>query len=244
MKRIRLMGVALIAIVALGALVSASAFAELPEILPVPTPKEPANFTSVSGGVVVLLTGHTSVVCSGANNKGRFTSQNAGTVEVEFKECKKTVNGKTSPCLSPGQAAETILTGGEEQVATVLPTGTLDLGLWIKPYQDKTSTEMLSFECGVIKFVILGSVFSVVDNIKGELLKDLEKFKELKTLWKEGAVLSEQGIKECMSLAALCLKEGKPNVFQLEVEFGKGHELAALIADATLKFEKEYEVHF
>src|ERR1700759_3374108 len=55
MKRIRLLGLALIALIALGAYASASAFAEDPTILPVPTAGEPASFTAESTGTLTFV---------------------------------------------------------------------------------------------------------------------------------------------------------------------------------------------
>jgi hypothetical protein len=54
MKRIRRMGPVLIALFALGAIASASASAENPEILPVPTKASPLRFTSATTGALTL----------------------------------------------------------------------------------------------------------------------------------------------------------------------------------------------
>jgi len=72
-----------------------------------------------------------------------------------------------------------------------------------------------------------------VDNAVGNLLKDLEKFKVVKVLWKESATTKMQEITECMLLKTLCEHEGVARVFLLETEVGKGHELVTMIADAT-----------
>jgi hypothetical protein len=242
MKRIRLMGLALIAIFALAALASASAFAENPEILPVPTAANPAKFTSTAGKTELHTTKDVKTVCQKAKNKGQFTSQDLGTVDITFEECT-TEEGKVT-CKSPGQATGVILVEGEMDLVDVLPTGTLDLGVAITPHQDGNVNEMLSYTCGLIKALILGTVIGVVDNAAGNLLKDLEKFNEVKVLWKQNAELGEQEIKECDLLKAFCEEGGKKKLFLLLADFGKGHELAAEIADATLLFEKTWEVHF
>jgi len=241
MKRIRLLSLALIALFALGAFASAGAFAENPEILPVVEKGKPLKFTSEAGRTDLHSTKGVLTICLKAKNKGEFTSQDLGLVLIDFEECKS----EGANCNSPGDAAGVILTLGDMHLVDVLPTGTLDLGLWIEPKEELPGTGMLTFKCGgILSAVILGSVIGVVDNVKtGELLKDLEKFKEIKVLWKE-KTLGEQEIKTCDLLKAFCFEGEKAKVFELKVDFGKGEELASEIADATLKFEKEIEVHF
>lgn len=236
MKRIRLLGLALIAVFALGAFASASAFAENPEILPVPSAGSPANFTSVAGEAKLVTSGGSEITCTKATNKGLFTSQDLGTVDITFEGCKFPGIGK---CTSPGQAGGVILTEGDLHLVDVLVAGTLDLGVVITPHEDGNS-KPLTFTCGGIATVeVTGAVIGVVDNSAGALLKENTKFKELKVLWKQSST-GEQEIKECMFSKAFC--EGKK--FLLESNAGLGVELAAEIADATLTFEKEYEVHF
>jgi hypothetical protein len=236
MKRIRLLGLTLIALIALGAFASANAFAELPEILPVPTAANPAKFTSEAPTEAKLITTKDNEVkCKKAKNKGEFTSQDAGTVLIEFEGCE----AFSLPCNSEGDKAGVILLKGAMQLVDVLPTGTLDLGIWIEP-KNAAGTKDLSFTCGgIFTITVLGSVIGVIDNAKGELLTTGTKAKEFKALWKQ-AKLGEQEIKECMSLKALCEK----GPFELKADVGEGEELAAEIADATLIFEKEISVDF
>jgi len=241
MKRTAILSLTLIAIFALGALAPASGFAENPEILPVPTTTTPLGFTSESGSTKLVGTKEgNEVTCQKAKNKGSFTSQDAGKVDITFEECK----AKGMNCTSPGESPGVILTEGEIQLVDILPTATLDLGIWLKPAQDGNMNAMLTFKCGpVIEFIILGSVIGSIDNAASELLLPNTKTKELKGLWKE-TTRGEQQIKECMMLKALCELNGAAILFLLEIEEGKGHELAAEIADATFKFEHEIEVHF
>lgn len=234
MKRIRLMGLALLALFALGILVASSASAELPEILPVPTVEKPAKFTSEAGEVELETTVGTRVTCKKAKNKGEFDTQDEGFVLVDFEGCKD----EGANCNSPGDAAGVILTFGNMEAVDILPGGVLRLGLWIEPEEEEKIAD-LTFTCGVVKVTMLGSVIGAVENAAGGTLLDLEKFKELKVLWKR-TTLGEQEIKECMTLIVLC----KKGPFELRATFGLGEELAALVADATVKFEKEYEVHF
>jgi hypothetical protein len=237
MKRIRLLGIALIAVFSLGALVASSAMAEV-SILPTPTAEKPAKFTGESTGTETLLesSAGTKVKCKKATSKGEFTSERAGTGKIDFEECESA----GSKCNSPSDATGVILTSGSTQLVDVLPTGTLDLGLWIEA-KEASGTGNLTFKCGFISVTVSGSVLGVVDNAAGALLKDLEKGKEFKVLWKatEG-VKGEQQIKTCDLNKVFC--EGK--TFELKSNFGFGAELSAEIADAKLVFENEVEFHF
>jgi hypothetical protein len=151
MKRIRILGLAFVAIFALAALASASAFAENPEILPVPTTTKPANFTGTAGVTLLHTTLDNDIIeCKRAENKGQLTSQDLGTVDITFKECKS----GTTTCNTKGQAKEEVLVEGEIDLVDVLPTGTLDLGFAVKPYKDGNPTEMVVIECGLVKEIL------------------------------------------------------------------------------------------
>jgi hypothetical protein len=243
MKRIRLMGLMLIALFALGAFASASAFAENPTLLnstgEVPTAAKPIKFESKStAGTETILTGTKGkeIVCSGATNKGEFTSQDAGTVLIIFKGCE---SGLKSGVLCTGvedKTAGEILTKLNAQLVDVLISGTLDLGIWLEPKND-AGTADVEFLCGgVLTAKILGSLIGVIDNKGGTLLTAKEgeegKVEEVKVLWKQSAT-GEQEITTCMTLVALC-GEKEANKFSLLGDFGKGHELTSERADAEL----------
>jgi hypothetical protein len=236
MKRMRLTGFALIPLFALGAFASASASAENPEILPVPTAAAPLNFTATGGEPTLQATKEANRLrCAKETAKGSFTTQDKGIILIAFEGCE----GKGAACTSPGDAKGVELTKGVVEFVDVLPTATLDLGVLITP-TEAGSTADLKFECaGVFTVEVLQSFVGIVDNAKGELLTANTKTKEIKALWKSAA-LGEQEIKTCDLLKATC--EGK--AFGLAASFGKGEELVAEIADAALTFEKEAEVHF
>lgn len=239
MKRIKLMGLALIAVFLLGALGASSAMAEEggnPEILPLPTPTAPLTFTSETDGPPRLVTtAGTEIQCKEATNEGEFTSKRLGTLHIDFKECKE-VKTEVS-CTSTNDKTGEILTEGKIHLVDILPTGTLDLGLWFEPLAIGGGD--LKFKCGIIGVEILGSLIGEVDNEHGELLKDLEKGKHFIVLWKEEKQ-GEQLIKTCMLDEEFC----KGKTFELKSTFGKGEELAAEIADALVLFLKEIEIHF
>jgi hypothetical protein len=238
MKPIRLLGFALIAVFALGTLGVSSAMAEesAPTILPTPTSTSPAKFTEESTGAETVLesSGGTKVKCKKAKSTGEFTSQRLGTGKIDFEECESA----GSKCNSPGDATGVVLTSGKLHLVDVLPTGTLDLGLWIEA-KEASGTGDLTWKCGFITVTFLGSVIGVVDNAAGALLKDLEKGKEFKVLWKASAT-GEQEIKTCDLTKEFC--EGKS--YEVKSSFGFGEELSAEILDVKLIFEKEVEFHF
>jgi hypothetical protein len=82
MKRIRSILLAVLALFALAAFASSSAFAELPAILPAPTAKEPLKFNSklTSKTAVVETTKGIKFTCEEAENKGGFTTATTGLV--------------------------------------------------------------------------------------------------------------------------------------------------------------------
>ena len=236
MKRIRLIGLTLIAVLALGALAASSASAEGPEISPAGTKEAPIKFEGINNGNTVLeSTLGTKVTCKVAKAKGEFSSANLGLVLIDFEGCES----GGAKCNSPKDNAGVILVLLNMHLVDVLPTGTLDLGVWLEPKEELPGTGDLHFTCGaILTSVILGSVIGVADNLAGELLTNGAKGKEFKVLWK--GAKGEQEIKTCDLEKAFC--EGKK--FELLSDFGFGHELGAEIADATLKFEKEVEFKF
>ena len=249
MKRIRLLGLALIAVFALGAFASASAFAEEPELKfesgAVPTAGEPASFTA-EGPTESLLESEEvsgkfiSVKCAKVKGKGAFTTQDKGTVEID---CEGFKNSEGQKCNSPGDAAGVILLKGETQLVDVLPSGTLDLGIWIEP-KNAAGTGDLEFICGgVVTVKLLGSVIGVIDNTAGTLLTVAEGAvakKEVKALWKQSK--GKQEITECMALKTLC----STGPFDLKTDFGLGigETLSGQLGDALVAFTKAVKLAF
>jgi hypothetical protein len=233
MKRIRLLGLALLAVFALGAVLASGAMAETPEILPLPTEGKPLTYTSETTTEPILETTaggeKNKIKCAKAKNAGSFNTANSGKVTIEFSGCKQA----TKNCTTKGDTlGEILLVNAPAQLVDVLPGGVLDLGVLI-------TVNNLEFECGTLKDKVTGTVIGVVDNEKGELLKSLEAFKNVIVLWKQKAT-GEQEITECMFPESVC----KGKTFKLESELGLGLELSAEIADASLKFTTSNEVHF
>ena len=132
---------------------------------------------------------------------------------------------------------------GPIQLVDVLPTATLDLGVWIEP-KNKAGTADLKFTCGTIKTELLGSFIGVVDNTSGTLLTEAEGAvakTEVKALWKANAS-KDQEITTCMSLKVLC--EKGPFELKSNLGLGKGEELSAQIGDALIKFTATVKIAF
>lgn len=127
MKRIRLLGFALMAVFALGVIAAASASAAEPtKVLPEPTAKEPLTFTAKGGKGTLLTVGGNEVKCEQAKGSGEFASPNLGKGTVLFEKCKAKVPIiGTAPCTGEGDNKETILFKGGVHYWLALLSGKL-----------------------------------------------------------------------------------------------------------------------
>ena len=111
MKRIRLLGLALMVVFALGALAAATASAAEPtKILPEPTAAKPVTYTAKSGETRLLTVGGTEIKCKKDTSDGSFTTPNFGDFDVLFTECKGPLG---STCTSTGAPKGLIEIKGE-----------------------------------------------------------------------------------------------------------------------------------
>jgi hypothetical protein len=236
MQRFRLLGIALVAILAISAIASATAAAENPEILPVPTAKEPLKFTSQGlskeDKYILETTKLKQITCAKVTNKGEFTSQDSGTVTIDFEECKS----EGFSCNTAGDEKGIILVFADINLVDLKKAGLAlkeALGVEILPLE-KGENKLLITCGGILKIEVKGSVLGREDKIK-ELTKT--KTGELLLDQKEG----EQEFTECELLKAFCA--GK--IFKLEANLGGGFELAGELAlNVDLTFEKEFEIHY
>jgi hypothetical protein len=236
MQRFRLLGIALMAIFAISAIASATAAAENPEILPAPTAKSPLKFTSegldAKKEYILETTKKLTIICKTVTNKGEFTSQDSGTVTIDFEGC----TAKGVKCLAEGDVNGTILVFGDINLVDLKKAGLAlkeSLGFEILPLNPSKENKLL-ITCGILKTEVVGSVLGREDK-----LKELGKTKTGELLFdqKEG----EQEFTECELLLAFCGKK----VFRLESNLGGGFELAGELAlNVDLLFEKEFEVHY
>jgi hypothetical protein len=239
MRRIRLLGLALLTFMALGVIGASVASAEElgnPEILPVPTVGEPLNITSIEGKEPFLETTKGSKIsCKEVKGSGSFTSRRLGVGTLHFTgKCES----KGIECLSEGDVAGTILLPTVDwHLVDLLENNVLTLGLEILPLP-----QPFLILCGVLHISVTGSALGLV------LLKDLQKSKHFEVhfdreLLNKAPVPGEQFEKECILDKEFCEPGGKPKKFLLEANFGKS-ELAAEVALVLILTEKEFEVHF
>ena len=130
MQRIKVLALALVATLILGAVAVASASAAT-EILPTPTTAAPLTFTDtqVGEGTLETLAG-SALKCKAGTSTGSFTTATLGTFAVDFKEC-------TGPLGS-------ICTGASEATGVILTTGTVHYALALLT-ESKTKVDALVF---------------------------------------------------------------------------------------------------
>jgi hypothetical protein len=112
MKRIRIIGLALVAVFALSALVASAASAATvkPEFVPA-NGKFPVAFTGTSGAGKLETIGKRTISCKTDSITGSIASAGeANKVIVTFKGCTTKLLFFTGPCNTPGNAAEEIVT--------------------------------------------------------------------------------------------------------------------------------------
>jgi len=88
MHRFRILGVAILAIFAIGAVASATASAEELRLLPLGTTTNPVKF-NVTSGAGELVSGASKLVCQKDKGTGEATSARLGKFRVTFEECKE-----------------------------------------------------------------------------------------------------------------------------------------------------------
>lgn len=181
MQRIRIFGVTLMAIFAVGAVTSAVANAENTKILPEPTAGEPLTGTSKQEGKGSLLTtGGNLVTCEAGTNTFTFENANTGSTHVLFEKCSTKLLGSTLTC-----------TGVEDKEGDILFLGA---ALYVLALRMKNSTEtelvaalvvlitQFHFTCktGIIKALVL------VKGCSASLTEGIEKLtKSTKDVFKE-----------------------------------------------------------
>jgi hypothetical protein len=230
MKRFRLLGVALLAFMALGVAGASVASAENPEILPLPTTAAPLKFTSISakGSEPVLESaGGVTIKCKKLTNKGEFTSARLGLVTLDFEgECES----KGAKCKAEGDASGTILLSKADihlvafKISTVLRLG---VAVTVPPATNLVIT------CGVIKTEVKGTAIGLASGIT----KDT-KTKTVTAEFKQTKGAQEQ--KTCELDEAFC----KGKTYNLESTLGGSFEQSGEAVIDEITFEKEAEVHF
>jgi hypothetical protein len=153
MKRFRLIGLALVAVFALGAMLSASAFA-LPQFLPIVEPNNTFNGTAVGSAILENSAG-TDVTCTAGKGNGGFETDTLGTFHIIFENC----SSSGVKCTTEGDTTGLILSEGSFHfVYDTLGTGeTLGVAILFLPKET-------DFTClgGLLNNKVKGTVLCLI----------------------------------------------------------------------------------
>jgi hypothetical protein len=236
MKRLRLLGIVLMTTFVLTAVATATASAENPEILPVPTTSAPLKFTSEAGGSTSVQTKEeekTIIKCAKVKDNGSFTSSDSGTVTIDWEGCKS----GSANCNTAGDAVGIMLWNNADiNLVTYKIGAELLLGTVIEPLEEveKKQKNILILKCGIVAIELRGAFLSKITGVKS-----LVKTKAATLTYKR--TKGEQELTTCELLKTYC--EGK--TFKLEQNYGAaGFELAAMETEDRVALAKEVEIHF
>jgi hypothetical protein len=222
MRQLKLLGLVIMAIFAVGAITATAALAEDPEILS----KVPAKFTTESKEKTtsILETSEllAKITCTNSKTSGEFTTVREGTGKITFKGCKE---GKNA-CESKGAAKEEIVVGTADftLVDVLLPKEVLGLGLEVLALEGGKNEFKFSCAGEKIKSKVTGSVIGEFLNLvtekmaKEPLVLTLFTTAELSFVQTQG----KQSVTTCDFPAAFCEKGKKK--FNLSTNFGLGAE--------------------
>jgi hypothetical protein len=223
MQRFKLLSTLLVAVLALGVVVTASASAEDPLILPEPTKEKALTFTS-EGPAAELLSAAGVIKCTKVKNAGEFTGVREGKVTVTFEGCKSLeANCKTI------EAAEGTLVWKNLEIHLV----TFKEGVMLNLGAVITLPANIAFTCGKLKAEVKGNVMGRVNGVISGVATE-------KAILLFHTVKDKQVFKECELPAAFC----KARKFLLELSFGLGFEEASLESEDKLTFAQKVEFIF
>jgi hypothetical protein len=162
MQRLKILGVALMAVFALGAFVSATASAA---VLVLPEKEETWKGESGKGSLEVLK-GAATIVCQKDKSEGIFeATKPLGTFHIDFEGCKASI----AACTGLGEAKEVILTLG----TTHLVFDTLAAKLAEDGVAVLFLVEPTHFECLGKLFVVEGQLLCLIKPVE-KLAKHFE----------------------------------------------------------------------
>jgi hypothetical protein len=161
MKRLKVLGLALVAAFALSAVAVASASAALPEFEgPFPNKVK----TGTSGAGTLETKGGSKITCTSDTFVGEVNAaKEVKKVVVTFKGCETTILGIKVKCNTAGQAAGVVVT--EPIHGTLGYTAKPKTGLDLEP---EVGTTFATLECGGTKVTVKGDVVCEVSptNVK------------------------------------------------------------------------------
>lgn len=146
MRRLKILGFALMAVFALSVVASASASAEELSFLPEPTAANPVTLEGTSGKGTLETVGKSTVTCTSVTSLASLTGLKVGTYHLHFKGCKSS----GAPCNSVGDEKEVILALGKTKLVYDKVTEGLAAAILLEQ-------EELHFTCtlGPIKVLVL-----------------------------------------------------------------------------------------
>jgi hypothetical protein len=106
MKRIGIIGLCLMAVVAISAVAATTASAIPPELLlKLTSGNFPATFTLKGVGLATLKTANgNTITCQKTDDEGTFENAHLGKTTILFLECETTILGRKGPCGNEGSA--------------------------------------------------------------------------------------------------------------------------------------------
>lgn len=152
MKRVRRVVFCSVAVLAMSAVVAASASAELPEFSG-PFPKA---YTS-KGGATLIETGGIKLTCKASTDVGEVTGAKTGNVMVRLTGC----SGDSFPCTSPGAAEGEMVTSKLATTLGYIDKAKHETGIALAA----SGAPFDEMECAGLLFVVEGSVIGKVTPI-------------------------------------------------------------------------------
>ena len=200
MLRIRTLGLALVAVFALGAVVASAASAKKAEFKE-PFPKK---FTSTHGGEVGFKFEASKYACHGSTTyEGEITGKQAGSMIIRFKGCR--VLGSES-CESPGAHFEEIVTYPLKMTLEYINEKTKEVGVGLKGTGGTSGNLLAEYNCPAgenpIPFTWNGGIIGSITPINTATDEFPLKFAENETTKKQAPEKFEGNPKETLEVSA------------------------------------------
>jgi len=162
MQRFRILGVAILAIFAIGAVASATASAEELRMLPLGTTTNPVKF-NITSGAGELVSGTSKIKCAKDKGTGEATSARLGKFRVTFEECKE--EAAKVACRGLADLPGNITAEGEFHLRRLLGTEQKHIVVFFL-------LPNVHFSCSIVLVKVTGCVAGLIKPIN-ELKKEL-----------------------------------------------------------------------
>lgn len=228
MQRVKILGLAFMAVLALSAVVSASASAAKPEFLPEGTEANPITFSNKGGAGTLETKGGSKVSCTSTESSGSITSLKLGKFDVLFLGC--TTAGKKCTGLNDKTAGSILVLGTVHLWYGLLKTTKEDLHIALV-----FLLEHVHFSCGFLaeNIDVLGCVAALVKEAN-KLVKSLEvKFESALNAKKE----VEKGINDITKVLNE-KNEEIPCTLKTKVEAGAEEQSSEITSEKAENFKQ------